>query len=105
VVGLEEVIGIGSPESRRLGTAEPIVNLFREVWKEEHHVFSAEGTNGEVGKSNAELGHPDQTSSNTLNRYPVEVHAIKETSTSRDKRINSGQDGSTLARPGIFPTT
>jgi hypothetical protein len=62
------------------------VNLFREVWKEEHHVFSAEGTNEGAGKSTAELGHPDQTPSNTLNRYPVEVLAIKETSTSREEK-------------------
>jgi hypothetical protein len=48
-------------------------------------VFSAEGINGGVEKSTAELGHTDQTSSNTLNWYPVEVLAIEETSTSRDK--------------------
>jgi hypothetical protein len=87
VIGFEEVIDIQSQEPRQFGsTAGPIVNLFREVWKEEHHVFSAKGITKGVGKSTAELGHPNQTSSNMLNRYPVEVLAIKETSTSRDEK-------------------
>jgi hypothetical protein len=59
MIGLEEVIDIQSQESQQFGTAGPIVNLFQQVWKEEHHVFTAEGINGGVGKSTAKLGHQD----------------------------------------------
>jgi hypothetical protein len=86
VIGLEEVIDIRSQETRRFGTAGPLVNLFREVWKEEHHVFSAEGTSWGSGDATFQLGHPDRTPSDTLNRYPVEVLAIEETSSSREEK-------------------
>jgi hypothetical protein len=69
--------------ARRFGTAGPIANLFREVWKEELHVFAAEGLTQEPATLTKELGHPDRTSSETLNLHPVDVLAIEETSTSR----------------------
>ena len=52
-------------------------NLFREAFKDEHHVFATEGIkrHSDTAKS---LGHPHRTPANTLNQYPVEVLAIKE---------------------------
>jgi hypothetical protein len=59
VIGLEEVIDVERREPRRFGTAGPIVNLFRDVWKEEQHVFAAEGKCLGENNGTRELGHPD----------------------------------------------
>jgi hypothetical protein len=86
VLGLEEVIDVRGREPRRFGTAGPRANLFRDVWKDELHVFAAEGLNVGVPGTVTELGHPDRTASNILNKYPVEVLAIEETMTSREEK-------------------
>ena len=43
VVGLEEVIDVTKQSRRRFGTAGAFPILFREAWKEDIHVFAAEG--------------------------------------------------------------
>jgi hypothetical protein len=86
VIGLEEEIDVRPRPGRRYGTAGPITNLFRELWKDEIHVFAAEGLPQQEGQGPKELGHPDQTPSDTLNRYPVDVLTIEETSTSKDEQ-------------------
>jgi hypothetical protein len=83
VIGLEEVIDVQPREPRRFGTAGPISNLFREVWKEELHVFAVEGASPGTEGTTCELGHPDRTSSDVLNRHPVAVLAIEEVSTGK----------------------
>jgi hypothetical protein len=49
-------------------------------------VFAAEGLTQDPTHATTELGHPDRTPSGTLNRYPVDILAIEETSTSRDEK-------------------
>ena len=83
---------------RRFGTAGAGCNLFEEVWKNEKHVFAAngmtqvvEGVTRKFGTRMEKnqmmegvtrmLGHPERTPSNTLNTYPVKVLAIDDTTT------------------------
>jgi hypothetical protein len=86
VIGLEEVIDVRPRPARRYGTAGPITNLFRELWKDENHVFAVEGLRQKEEQGPKELGHPDRTPSDTLNQHPVEVLTIEETSTSKDEQ-------------------
>ena len=78
VVGLDEVIDIRQQAPRRFGTAGAFPNLFGEVWKEELHVFSAEGGGGDGWSAATSLGHPERTSPNVLNRFPVEVLMVED---------------------------
>ena len=78
VIGLEETIDTQLGKPRRFATAGPGPNLFRELWKNEDHVFAAEGGPTCPTSQTLELGHPGRTDSNILNRYPVEVLAIEE---------------------------
>lgn len=78
VVGLEETVGTQPEEPRCFATAGPGPTLFREIWKNENHVFAAEGGTTRYTSQVMEVGHPGRTDSNILNRYPVEVLAIEE---------------------------
>jgi hypothetical protein len=75
VIGLEEVIDVQPCKPRQFGTAGPISNLFQEVWKEELHVFAAEGASPGTEGATHGPGHPDCTSSDVL--------AIEEISTGK----------------------
>ena len=59
VVGLEETVDMGSGKPRRFATAGPGPNLFREIWKNETHVFAAEGGPTRHNSLTLELGHPE----------------------------------------------
>jgi hypothetical protein len=72
------VIDVRPHYPRRFGTGGAFPNLFREVWKDEDHVFSAEGGVGMSGCTGKSLGHPDRTSSNVLNQYLVEILAVED---------------------------
>lgn len=86
MLGLEEVIDVRTQSAQHFGTAGPIANLFPEVWKDKFHVFAMEGLRQGDDTENHKLGHPDHTSSDTLNQHPVELLAIKVTATSHDKK-------------------
>lgn len=79
MVGLEEVIEVTPHDKRRFGTAGPFPILFTEAWKEDSHVFSAEGGSTESQMDTHRLGPPERVATDVLNRYPVEVLAIEET--------------------------
>jgi hypothetical protein len=86
VVGLDEVIDTRPQAPRRYGTAGAFPNLFGEAWKEECHVFSAEGGSGFGWPTVKQLGHPDRTPSNVLNTFRVEVLAAEDSAvTTADK--------------------
>jgi hypothetical protein len=79
VIGLEEVIDV-SPQGRwRFGTAGSFPILFQEAWKEDDHVFAAEGGRLPGATGTQRLGPPERVMANVLNRHPVEVLAIKDT--------------------------
>jgi hypothetical protein len=52
--------------------------LFGDVWKEELHVFSTEGGGGDGWSAAVNLGHPERTPPNVLNRFHVEVLAVED---------------------------
>jgi hypothetical protein len=77
LIGLEELVDVRPRSPRRFGTGSLAPNLFREAFKDEHHVFTVEGI--KIASDTAtSLGHPNRTPANTLNQYPVEVLAIEE---------------------------
>ena len=78
VIGLEETKDTQPGKPRRFATMGSGPNLFRELWKNEDHVFAAEGGPTCPTSQTLELGHPGWTDSNILNRYPVDVLAIEE---------------------------
>jgi hypothetical protein len=79
IVGLEETVEVQTREAHRYGTAGYGPNLFQEeVWQHECHVFAAGGDGVGLGSGVIQLGHPDRTASNSLNRYPVDVLAVDE---------------------------
>ena len=78
VVGLEERVDTQPKEPRRFGTAGPGPNLFREIWKNEDHVFAAEGGPARTYGHTQEIGHPERVSSDILNPHPVEVLVVEE---------------------------
>ena len=78
VVGLEEAIAITNQPKRCFGTAGPFPNLFAEAWREDEHVFSADGGNLQGNAGTQHLGSPGRVSPDVLNRHPVEVLAIKD---------------------------
>ena len=80
VVGLEEMIGIARQDRRRFGTAGAFPILFREAWKEDFHVFAAEGGKLPLDTATQRLGPPERVATNVLNRHPVQVLAVEETS-------------------------
>lgn len=53
------------------------LNLFHKVWVHKDHIFAMEGTKDPWSRA-VQLGHPGRTTSEVLNRYPVEVLAIDE---------------------------
>jgi hypothetical protein len=79
VVGLEEVIEVAQQGKRWFGMAGPFPILFTEAWKEDEHVFSAEGGSALIKNDTQRLGPPERVTTDVLNRYPVEVLAVKET--------------------------
>ena len=78
VVGLEERVNTQTEEPRRFGTAGPGPNLFREIWKNEDHVFAAEGGPAWTHHHTHEIGHPERVSSDILNQHLVEVLVVEE---------------------------
>jgi hypothetical protein len=81
VVGLEEVLNVTNQSRRRFGMASPFPILFQEAWREDAHIFAAEGgkaTNNDTHR----LGSPERVTADILNKYPVEVLAIEETAQS-----------------------
>ena len=82
VLGLEELVDVRPRTPRRFGTGSVAPNLFREAFKNEQHVFAAEGIKLHSDTA-THLGHPDRTPANTLNQYPVEVLAIDEDTVGR----------------------
>jgi hypothetical protein len=82
VLGLEELVDVRPRAPRRFGTGSTGPSLFREAFKEEHHVFAAEGIRIHSGMATS-LGHPDRTPANTLNQHPVDVLAIEEDTVGR----------------------
>jgi hypothetical protein len=78
VIGLEEVVDVSNQGQRRFGTAGSFPSLFREAWKEDIHVFTAEGGNLPLDAYTQRLGLPERVAANVLNRHPVDVLAIEE---------------------------
>jgi hypothetical protein len=79
VVGLEEVINVTPQGRRHFGTAGPFPILFTEAWKEDKHVFVAEGGSVLPSDDTQRLGPPEQVATDVLNRYPVAILAVEET--------------------------
>jgi hypothetical protein len=80
VIGLEEVIKESRWEKRRhFGMAGSFPILFREAWKEDIHVFAAEGDKLPFETNTPRLGPPERVVAHVLNRNPVEVLAVEET--------------------------
>jgi hypothetical protein len=78
-VGLEEVVDVTPKAKRRYGTAGPFPILFSEAWKEDAHVFSAEGHRTLTQTGTHHLGPPERVATDVLNRHPVTVLAVEET--------------------------
>jgi hypothetical protein len=79
VIGLEEKVTVTPRRPHRFGTAGASTNLFSEAWKEEEHIFAAEGIGRRFNTSTTkELGHPGRVTPDVLNQHPVEVLAIEE---------------------------
>ena len=78
VVGLEEVVPVADQDRRRFGTAGPFPVLFAEAWREDTHVFAAEGRTRQEDPDTHRLGPPERVKTDVLNRHPVEVLAIED---------------------------
>jgi hypothetical protein len=80
VIGLEELIDITRRAKRRFGTAGAFPILFREAWKEDVHMFAAEGDKLPFETNTSRLAPPQRggVAANVLNQHPVEILAVEE---------------------------
>ena len=73
------MIDVSQQDRRRFGTAGAFPILFKEAWKEDFHGFAAEGGKLPLDIDTQRLGPPERVEANVLDRHPVQVLAVEET--------------------------